>query len=734
MKFPFLVILFAAATQTLSAQSVGVGTTTPHSSALLHLQSTDQGVLIPRMLRTQRDAIPMPAHGLLVYQSDDTPGFYFNQGTQNTPDWVKIGGENDADFNDGGEPGGKDRSLGNHDFYDLSILTDNTPRMHVENTGNVGLGTETPQEQLEITGNFRLPPSTDSSGVIKMGADNFAHSFGTNNAFVGIAAGNLTSTGADNTGVGESTMTSLTDGARNTALGAYALQSLSSGNDNVAVGRSALLFGNGDNNTAVGASALTSNQGNDNVALGSSALAGSNANYNTAIGTFTLASNILGSHNTALGYNADVGSPSLTNSTVIGANAMVAASNSLVLGGTGAYAVNVGIGTNTPVEILDIVEDPTGNATIISHKNAATASPSNLVRLIHKLNTDLQSRTAFRIETSFSNTTDATRKSRVTFSTASPDLLPAMTFSGEDIGIGVVPALAADFHISRSEGDAILRLEANADNNDAFDQPRLQFYQSGGAQTAFVGFSNGDANLRLMNQSAGDLYLGTSNSVDMMIDNSTTRVGIGNTSPEAQLHVEAELGISFLVDDQINDTSPFIIRDNGDVGVGLFVPDAKMHIIGSSLQDPALLVEGVSTGTQDIFLFENGAGTERLRLQCDGDLFLNGSQIHSSDLRLKKNIETISDPLEKVMHLRGVNFDWRQDVDGPRSTNRTMGFIAQEVEAVIPHLVQENKSGYKAVAYANITALLVEALKSQQYEITALRKMVEELVVDVASK
>jgi hypothetical protein len=63
--------------------NVGIGTTTPHSSALLEVRSTTKGVLIPRMTLVQRNALPVATStvGLLIYQTDNTPGFYYHTGT-----------------------------------------------------------------------------------------------------------------------------------------------------------------------------------------------------------------------------------------------------------------------------------------------------------------------------------------------------------------------------------------------------------------------------------------------------------------------------------------------------------------------------------------------------------------------------------------------------------------------------------------------------------------------------
>jgi hypothetical protein len=64
-----------------SSGSVGIGTTAPNASSILEVKSTTKGMLTPRMTKSQRDAIATPATGLLIYQTDQTPGFYFYNGT-----------------------------------------------------------------------------------------------------------------------------------------------------------------------------------------------------------------------------------------------------------------------------------------------------------------------------------------------------------------------------------------------------------------------------------------------------------------------------------------------------------------------------------------------------------------------------------------------------------------------------------------------------------------------------
>ena len=102
---------------------------------------------------------------------------------------------------------------------------------------------------------------------------------------------------------------------------------------------------------------------------------------------------------------------------------------------------------------------------------------------------------------------------------------------------------------------------------------------------------------------------------------------------------------------------------------------------------------------------------------------VTGDVNSTSDIRAKKNIETIEDALEKVSLLRGVTFDWDNDVE-----ERATGVIAQDVEKVLPEAVRDNaETGFKSVAYGNMVGLLVEAIKEQQTQIDELKDQVKKL-------
>src|SRR3984957_9860705 len=202
-----------------------------------------------------------------------------------------------------------------------------------------------------------------------------AFAFASNTSvFLGYA-GNSATTGIENTGIGDEALQSVAAGGGNTAIGYQALVSDSIGGGNTAIGSFALGAadlgidntatgsqalqnnGSGLGNTADGLLALNSNTaGNFKTASGNGALKLTTGNNNTGIGYNALLTNSIGSFNTAIGSSAgpDSAHNNLTNATAIGANAVVSASNALVLGGTGANAVSVGIGTATPVSTLDV--------------------------------------------------------------------------------------------------------------------------------------------------------------------------------------------------------------------------------------------------------------------------------------------------------------------------------------------------------------------------------------------
>ena len=90
-----------------------------------------------------------------------------------------------------------------------------------------------------------------------------------------------------------------------------------------------------------------------------------------------------------------------------------------------------------------------------------------------------------------------------------------------------------------------------------------------------------------------------------------------------------------------------------------------------------------------------------------------------SDLRLKTNIKNITHSLGKIIQLNGVYFDW---IDKERGTGNQVGVIAQEVEKVLPQLVNVDQNGYKYVNYPALIAPLIESVKELNLQNQELSK------------
>ena len=91
----------------------------------------------------------------------------------------------------------------------------------------------------------------------------------------------------------------------------------------------------------------------------------------------------------------------------------------------------------------------------------------------------------------------------------------------------------------------------------------------------------------------------------------------------------------------------------------------------------------------------------------------------SSDERLKDNIQTIPNAVEKVQQIKGVSFDWNGNQTN--HSGHDIGVIAQDIEKVLPEIVATRDDGYKAVRYEKLVALLIEAVKEQQLQIDELK-------------
>ena len=205
---------------------------------------------------------------------------------------------------------------------------------------------------------------------------------------------------------------------------------------------------------------------------------------------------------------------------------------------------------------------------------------------------------------------------------------------------------------------------------------------------------------------------------DAVVVDNDGNVGIGAATPAALLHLKStdarlrlddnsrqwdiyvgqEVSHNLEIEDATGQISALVVEaGTGNIGIGTTDPQQKLHIAG---------VPG-----SDGIMFP------------DGTIQTEAYPGNPSSRRWKTNIKTLENPLEKVMQLRGVCYEWKQD------GRRDIGLIAEEVGEVVPDVVKFEDSGKdaKSVDYGHLVGLLVEAIKEQQKQIEELKAQIETL-------
>lgn len=194
--------------------------------------------------------------------------------------------------------------------------------------------------------------------------------YGSNTA-IGALAMQFTNQASQNVAVGAEALRFNTTGGQNTAVGMNSLWDNIAGNGNAAFGFEALRKNRAGTNAAFGAYAMRENiNGTGNTAMGYSAMYNTTSERNTAVGFNALDTNIGGNSNTAIGWEADVSLSNLTNASAFGAQAVVGASNCMVLGNN----VNVGIGISIPTSKLHVVGNGLFTGTVTASCGVLTCS------------------------------------------------------------------------------------------------------------------------------------------------------------------------------------------------------------------------------------------------------------------------------------------------------------------------------------------------------------------------
>jgi trimeric autotransporter adhesin len=276
----FLALVFM---HVVTAQSVGVGTTSPDNSAMLDISSTTRGLLLPRMTTVQMNAISNPAAGLAVYNTDSSTYCVYTGSA-----WIKL-------------------ITSSH--QQAGYFAASGTNIYNTNTGNVGIGTSSPASLLHANaGNFLVSGTFGTGNAIEASGEGTRMFF--NPLKAALRAGYVSGTNWNNASIGNY---SIALGYNTSATASYAvamgrgstasqIQATAFGSNTTASGQAS--FAVGDGSLSSGSSAVA--MGNSSTASGNQAFAmGNNAaasgNNTAALGNNTAAS---GDAAVAMGYYA----------------------------------------------------------------------------------------------------------------------------------------------------------------------------------------------------------------------------------------------------------------------------------------------------------------------------------------------------------------------------------------------------------------------------------------------
>ena len=200
-KILLFVFGFLAIVQLQAQNGVAISissSATPDASAILDVQSTTQGLLIPTMTKTQRDAISSPATGLMIYQTDNTAGFYHNAGTPASPSWIANGSTTAIGIDDL-----TDAVAGNSNvFLGLNAGGSSTGAYNVA-TGLDAMQLNTSGHNNVAYGYFSLSENIEGSDNVASGYQALTDATASNNTAIGSYAGYTTTTGGSNILIGK---------------------------------------------------------------------------------------------------------------------------------------------------------------------------------------------------------------------------------------------------------------------------------------------------------------------------------------------------------------------------------------------------------------------------------------------------------------------------------------------------------------------------------------------------
>jgi len=575
---------------------------------------------------------------------------------------------------------------------------------------------------------------------------------GNNNVFMGTGAGFFSTTAINNSFLGAGSGTNNTTGSHNSFIGWGAGQNNTSGSENVFVGQSAGLSNTAESqnsfigyranglagitrSTAIGANAAVTRS--DSLVLGSvGGINGAIATTSVGIGTTapTQRLDVVGNVRVQGAGNGFI-FPDLTKMTSAGASL-----------GANTFNGNQSITGNLTLTGLATLGDVVINSSLLVDTNTlrvssltnrvgiGTTNPAAKLDVVGTVNSSTQ----YNIGGNRVLSVGGTDNTFVGVSAGTSNTGSGNSFVGRSSGSSNTAGSSNSF-VGFNAG----RLNTTGNFNTFFGAGAGERNTTTGANT-FVGFSAGKANDGTTNSffgaRAGELNsAGFSNSFFGNAAGQLNRTGFNNSFFGDRAGVENDLGINntfvgaFAGDRNIFGSNNTIIGANADVafsglnhataiGAGAVVNFSNSVVIGTS--NDAVEIPGevrpfrlslTQVGDGGILCSSDGSGGIP-----SGELVRCGTVSHQSSLRYKTAIKRFTGGLDMVQRLRPITFTWRDRL------TRDLGLAAEEVAKVEPLLVTYNAKGeVEGVKYAQLSALLIDAVQQQQAQLIEQRRLIE---------
>lgn len=616
-------------------------------------------------------------------------------------------------------------------------------------------------QDWSLTGNSGTDPSVNFIGT----NDNKNLIFKRNSTFSGIIGSATINSGGGIAGNGTSFgymamgNNGIFPGYSGVAFGSYALSNNTSGQLNAAFGIGAMQYNtDGEYNVAVGSYALRQNIiGIQNIAIGYQSLnKNTEGGQNVAIGVEALEMNDDGGNNIAIGFRSLENNESGSSNIAIGSNAM----RYYDVPNTNNNFANIAIGNGSATHLksgeqntfIGVQSGPHINGS--GDGNNAFGYETGYNLLTGSSNLFFGNSSGRAVRDGSSNSFFGTQSGwKLTAETASGTVGNANTFIGSQSGYDITSGSKNTF-LGRLAGRYLLTGSSNTfiGNVQVMNSPSTAT-RSGNDSSGTIILADGDNNHRFFIHNNGYAGIGLGNNV------------IPNNRLEIRYGADGFSGLRFT---NLKNTNAAIVNptdkvltvdENGDVilvydekgnesGVELscstenFVPvnSATPNVLDcSQIYDNGTSVGIATTGPFDYTLtsippFSGGdvpiSGT--LKLDVNGVVRATGF-FATSDKKFKKEIKDLEGALEKVNSLQGKKYHWNKEEFKNKNFSDELqyGFIAQEVQEILPEIVIKDANGDLAMNYIALVPVLVEAIKEQQNEISETKDELKSLLEDV---